>query len=261
MPKTFASPVARAIPLNNTGIAYQSTDLQNALAELRNRIVYTPQTTATTLNGTLQLVESSTSFQIITGTATGYTVKLPNATTLFLGRKFQIANRSSQAIVVRDFDNNLFTTLNSGDLFEATLQADGSSAGVWVNTVVSSLAAGVNAFNVTGSTPFVTSSSTDTILTGLTLTPPAGTYGVWFSADIVIGSNNREAECVIYKAGSEIADTRRSVQGVSSNFSASAQTLGITQVNGSEALDVRVNISSGTLTVNGRSFLIIRLGA
>jgi hypothetical protein len=91
--------------------------------------------------------------------------------------------------------------------------------------------------------------------------PVTGRYAVWFSADIDISQNNRLADCTIYNDGVAATDTKRTVQGVSSNFNSNFQTLGEVTVDGSKAIDIRVAISSGNLTVGGRTLLLIRLGA
>jgi hypothetical protein len=248
------------VPFENAGTTIKSTDVRAAMAELRNQTVFNVSSQTSTLNGTFNLDLDSSSLLVVLGSATGFSVALPNATTLFAGHRFEIQNTSTQSIFVKRFDGSVLSTVISGDTIIVTLTDNSTSAGLWNSVLVTTVAAGINAFNVTQSTTFSTTSATDTLVTGLSETPPSGTYGVWFSSDITIATNNRIAECVLFKDGLAVTDTRRSQQGLASNFKTALQTLGIISVNGSQAIDVRVNVSGGTLNLLGRSLLLIRLG-
>jgi len=178
---------AQDIPFDDT--SFYSTDVKSALIETRDDVVWNLTVTNTVLNTTLQLTSASRSLQIIEGTATGFSVQLPNATTLFNGRKFDIVNRSSVPISLRNFDGSIIGTINAGDLTSITLRSNSTTAGIWLTTFTS-IAAGVNAFNVVSSSVFSTTSATDVVITGMTNTPQSGTYGVWFSCDATIGRQN-----------------------------------------------------------------------
>lgn len=116
-------------------------------------------------------------------------------------------------------------------------------------------------YKVTSSTKFSTLSTTDTIITGMSITPQAGTYAVWFNADCTIVKNNAVQRTTIYYNGVAITDSLRSNQGSSSNFQTQSSTLTTITVDGLKSVDVRVRISTGQLNVNGRTLLLIRLGA
>ena len=140
---------------------------------------------------------------------------------------------------------------------KATLQ---SIDGVLIPNVVPSPV--VN-YTLTSATPFSTTSVTDQLITGFTLTPQSGTYACWFSCDAAITANNNLGQCVFYKAGAATTDSRRTAQGSSSNFQTQMSTMSIITFNGSQAIDVRVNISvaGNNFTINQRSMVLIRLGA
>src|ERR1700677_1558654 len=117
--------VASSTPFDNSvGDGYLGSDVQNVLQELRDYTVYDSQTTATTLNGTLTLLSpvaggqdggngaTSTSLQFITGTATGFTVEMPNATTLSIGAHYKIDNTSSNPININDGSGALLFVLS-----------------------------------------------------------------------------------------------------------------------------------------------------
>lgn len=260
MPKFKVGPVAESVPFNNAGEKFLAEDTAAALIELRSTEVHSIEKHTTTLNGSDIITASDTTIHIAEGTATGYSFVLPDATTLFLGRRFELVNESTETITVKDDGGTVLASLISGDIVSATLENNSTSDGVWVLIITSSSATGVISYSVGSDTTFTTTSSTDVLITGMTVTPVTGRYAVWFSSDIEISQNNRLADVVLYKGGTEIPRTRREVQGVSSNFKAAFTTIGEISVNGSEALDVRVLISSGSLDVNQRRLILIRLG-
>jgi len=87
-------------------------------------------TTITSAAGTTTLTVASETKQIVTGTLT-QTIDLPDATTLPLGRKFLIINRSTVAIDVEDASNNPLITIEAGTQAEVHLRAAGGIAGTW----------------------------------------------------------------------------------------------------------------------------------
>ena len=87
---------------------------------------------ATTLNGTLSLSSTSPKIRFFTGTATGYSVRLPNATTLVEGFCYTLVNTSSQVITIRDAGGNALALLPSFSNTEALLQNLGTANGTWV---------------------------------------------------------------------------------------------------------------------------------
>jgi hypothetical protein len=252
---------ATDVPFDNTGIKFSQTNVQDAIEDLRDKDIQSVEVHTTTLNGTDVLTVSSTTIHVAEGSATGYKFDLPDATTLFVGRRFQLINNTSETVLVRDDAGTTLATLISGDSATAVLEDNGSAAGSWITTIITSAASGITSYVLETSTAFNTSSTTDVVITGFTVTPVTGRYGVWFSADIDITQNNRLATCTIYQGGSPVTDTLRTTQGVSSNFNAAFQSIGEVTVNGSQAVDVRVTINAGALIVNGRTLLLIRLGA
>ena len=254
-------PDAVDIDFDNTGLKFSDTDVQGAIEDLREKEIQSLELHTSTVNGTDVLTVDSVTVHIIEGSATGYKIDLPDATTLFNGRTFKAINNSSESITIRDDAGTVLATLIAGDSASVLLEDNGTAAGSWLTTVNTSAATGITSVVVETATPFVTNSSTDVVITGFTTTPVTGRYGVWFSSDIDISQNNRLATCTIYSGGTQVTDTLRTVQGVGSNYNASFQTIGEVTVDGSEAVDVRVTISNGNLTINGRTLLLIRLGA
>lgn len=87
-------------------------------------------TTITSAAGTTTLTVASETKQIVTGSTT-QTIKLPDATTLPLGRKFLIINKSSGTVTVNDNSSSLVATVLANTQVEVHLRAAGSAAGTW----------------------------------------------------------------------------------------------------------------------------------
>lgn len=256
------SDVALSIPVDNTavGASYRQENVQEILEEVRNKVVLNPTFTTTTNSGTLFLTTESNTSQVINGTATGFNINLPDATTLFQGEKFEIYNESDEELFLKDNGSNLLTEINSLDRVDCVLQDNTTSDGDWILTKYTTIAAGIQAFNITSDTPFITNSSSDIAITGMTVTPNSGTWAVLFASDCNITLNNATATCVIYKDGIVVNDSRRTQQGIGSNYKIAQTSMTILELAGSQSVDVRINITSGDLTINGRTLLLFRLG-
>jgi len=268
--------VASSTPFDNSvGDGYLGTDVQSVLQELRDYTVYDSQTTASTLNGTLTLLSpvaggqdggngsTSTSLQFITGTATGFSVVMPDAITLSVGAHYKIDNLSTQSITVKDGSGATLFMLAPSSIGELTLQLNTPAAGAWVwwQTLLN-VADGIVSYNLTSSTTFTTSSTTDVVITGFTITPQEGTYAVWVNGQWIpqAGPGNTES-VTIYNNGTAVTDSIRGISPVQSTDPSLMCTQTITTVNGSQAIDVRIKSSSGqSLQVTNRSLLLIRLG-
>lgn len=80
--------------------------------------------------GTSTLTSESPLTTIITGSTT-HTVKLPNATTLPVGKKYYVLNRSTGAVDVNDNGNNLVGGMTSYNDVVLRLTDNSSANGVW----------------------------------------------------------------------------------------------------------------------------------
>lgn len=264
--KVLITPVARAVPFdlltNPKGFLAGEENVQAGLESLRDHTIYISNSTATTLNGTLTLTNADKSLQYLTGTATGFSIKLPDATTLVKGSHYQIINTSNQPVNSRDSASGLLQIVGQNSIGYYWLQDNSTAAGVWVYwQVITNTATGIVSYNGVSSTAFNTTSSTDVLITGASLTPQAGTYAVWFNSTNSNTQNNSLNTITLYKAGSPITDSPRSFQTGSSNmtFLIAGQT--IINVDGSQLVEAYAKTTTGTFTVNGRSLLLIRLGA
>ena len=252
---------ADAVEFDNVGKKFNSIYVQAALEEIRSETVYEIDELITSLNGTHQITVTNSYIHAVQGTATGYSVHLPDATLLFLGRRFEVINNSSETILLKDNAGTILRELISDETAIVTLETNASPAGEWIITTVSGSAKGILSYVVTSNTPFITSSAVEVLITGFAVTPVSGRYSIAYSGDITISSNNRSASCSVYTDGIQNTNTTRTVQGVGSGFRAGQATLGEITVNGSQAVDIRVSITSSNLTVGQRSIILIRLGS
>lgn len=99
-----------------------------------------------------------------------------------------------------------------------------------------------------------TLSATPTLIPGITTTPVAGTYLVWFSDVITVASVGAIATAGLYVGGTLKADSVRAISpfdgGLTSNVNAAGVIAinALVTVNGSQAIQVRASTSTGTAT-------------
>lgn len=97
-----------------------------------------------TSGGTLTLLNNSETYQVFTGTL-GHTLKLPNATTMSNGMRFEVINSSTGVITIQDNGSNIITTIDAGASKIFRLADNSSSNGTYDITVVASGGNGVSA--------------------------------------------------------------------------------------------------------------------
>jgi hypothetical protein len=123
-------------------------------------------TSTATAAGTTLLVYNSTTYQRFTGVTTQI-VQLPDATTMVVGQKFVVQNRSTGIVTVNDGSGALLTTLPAGIDKTFQLYANGVVAGTWDTSqaAASGASGGVAGAGLTNINPAVQSpytlSSTD----------------------------------------------------------------------------------------------------
>jgi hypothetical protein len=105
--------------------------------------------------GTTTLTSSSNTNQQVTGSTT-QTLKLPDATTLSLGRVFSIVNQSSGAVAVQDGSAGALLSISGGDGARVVLTNKSTAAGVWSQEKVGSPGSGA-VTSVTTSSPILSS--------------------------------------------------------------------------------------------------------
>jgi len=93
--------------------------------------VYLGFNTITAAAGTTVLTNASSGWQQVVGTTT-QTIQLPNATTLYKGLAFTIANNSTGNVTIKDSASTTIDTTVTGGTSILVLTANGTTAGTWV---------------------------------------------------------------------------------------------------------------------------------
>jgi hypothetical protein len=122
------------------------------------------------------------------------------------------------------------------------------------NTVISR-----NNFSDNGTV--TTTSATDTLLTGTTLTPVAGTYIVIASTHSRNNTNNANNIFSLYKNATQITNSEVTLLrgGGQGNVSLTYSISTLETFNGTDTVDIRWRVSAGTGSVTGRYLTLIRV--
>lgn len=137
------------------------------------------------------------------------------------------------------------------------LQTGGAGANPsWVNAS----SVGTITYNqATATTTTTTTSPTDVLMSGMTLTPPAGTYLVWFSGDWANTNNGNTGTMSIYAGGTQVLASEvpsyRTSAGAVANFSTHA----LVTVNGAQAIEGRWRTTGNTSTNTRRQLSYIKV--
>lgn len=115
-------------------------------------------------------------------------------------------------------------------------------------------------YHLSSVVPFVTTSITDILIPSMSLTPAKGTYLVIYNASIVQSNSTASNIWSVFKANLKIADSERTQRAPSSNAPMVQSTHTLVVVDGTQTVDVRTRTSTGTVTINARSFTLIKIG-
>ena len=214
--------------------------------------------TTVSSNTTTTLTSANAGIQYFTGTSANQIVRLPDATTLVVGAWYEIKNRNT--VTTLAVANNggavLDTTPAVSGVSVCHLLDNSNSNGVWdVRTRFEPAAQ-----EVSSTTGMSINSTTDVLITGMTITPPAGTYRVTFDTSVVGTTNNSTYGFAIYAGGTINTSSQRDYIMTPANARYAAVTSGTVTVNGSQAIEIRGKRSAGTTTVQVRTMSIVRVG-
>jgi hypothetical protein len=145
--------------------------------------------------------------------------------------------------------NNVASGLGTGDVQSA------------IDALASSVSVGLKNYNVVTVVPFMSSAAVDTPVTGFSVTPVSGTYALFASVQSTAGGGGQSLDLSIGKAGTVIADSKRTIVSPSGLHISSLTTFTISQFNGSQLAQVYINPNGAANTITNRSFLLLRLGA
>lgn len=110
-----------------------------------------------------------------------------------------------------------------------------------------------------------TTSGTDAVLTGMTITPPAGIYFVCFSTWLTHSTGNATVTISIYSGGVQSASTIRTTVPFTgavggANNGMGLATNGIVIVNGAQAITLEWHTSGATATAHNGNLDILKVG-
>lgn len=108
-----------------------SSGLVSSAKTTTNTFVESAGQNTTSLNGTLTLTNNSNTYQYFIGTATGYSIVLPNATTLTVGQIYKFNNQSSQTLTIKNAGATTLSTIAAGMLYYASVENISSANGTW----------------------------------------------------------------------------------------------------------------------------------
>lgn len=110
-----------------------------------------------------------------------------------------------------------------------------------------------------------TTSGTDAVLTGMTVTPGAGTFLVWFSSSITSNNAGASISYSYYVNGVQKSDSVRKISPFDGGTLSATTARGDTSLNGlitvtaGQAIDVRWSTSGGTATAGPRTLNYLRI--
>lgn len=213
-------------------------------------------------NTTTTLTSSSAGIQIFTGSTAGQIVKLPDATTLVVGAYYEIKNSvTTTTIALQDNAGTALATIGAvNGRVRASLLTNGTAAGTWwIETSYEGFRSELGS-----STSVAITSGTDVLVTGMTVTPPAGTYLVTFTCNGAFSNTNTQQFVSIYAGGTQDANSEMMTGSASAGLGATQPSIlatnGIVTVNGSQAIEIRARRSANTFTITQRNMCVVRVG-
>lgn len=110
-----------------------------------------------------------------------------------------------------------------------------------------------------------TTSSSASVITGLSVTPPAGTYFVSFSGWFTHSTGNATVTVSVYAGGTQNSGSVRTFMPFSgaigsANNGLTAGTNAIVTVNGTQAIAIEWLTSASTATIHVANFDILKIG-
>lgn len=210
---------------------------------------------------TLTLTVADQLMQIFTGSTAAQVVKLPDATTLSKGWKYEFYNQGTVPLSVLDGNNAALVTLAQTSVLLLALVDNSTAAGQWVFIqFFSGVASGIVNYNVVATATFTTTSTSDVLLTTMSVSPTAGTYAVWFTCSWSLSASSAISRFTIYNNGVAVTDSLRNIDSPGGGNTASFASQTVISVAAGTTVDIRARTTAATLTVTNRNMLLIRLG-
>ena len=157
-------------------------------------------------------------------------------------------------------DQDIFNAL-TGIVFTNDAVVATDSIRTAIGKLAGSVAFGLFNYNIQSSSPFITTSPADSVITSMTITPISGNYVVLYSGSCLLSTNNSICTTSIYKNAAASTDSIRTIQAAGGGWVGVAAAQSVISMNGTDLLTIQTKISTGQLTVTGRSLILLRIGA
>ena len=167
-------------------------------------------------------------------------------------------------------------SIQDSSVTEPKLADSGATAGTYVGALSVTVSAKGRVTAMSSLAPIIVSAtaqatintSTATLMPAMSVTPPAGTYLVQFSADMDSSGNNPAGTIAIYKNTTRSNHTLRQLRisvfalvlGAGNAALGANHSQDVITCNGTDTIWVEWLATSGTLIVNGRSLILTRVG-
>jgi len=158
--------------------------------------------------------------------------------------------------------NDFSTFANKGAPVGADLLLieDSASAGIKSYVSISALPPTAPLSNTaTATATITTTSTTDVLATGMTLTPAAGTYMVWFTTSASNATSNNIVYLSIYSGGTQVAASERRISTKSAGDIAGIACTARVTVNGAQTIEGRWRVGGSTGSMHQRALAIIKV--
>lgn len=127
------------------------------------------------------------------------------------------------------------------------------------------LISGLSVIELTATADATTTSNTPALLTGMTVTPAAGTYMTWFSSSTQSNGTNCTQTFAMYVGGTIKSDSSRTIQPYDGGTLAAATATGSIAINGyitvtgSQTVEIHWSTAGGTATCHQRTLNLLRI--
>jgi hypothetical protein len=147
-----------------------------------------------------------------------------------------------------------------GSPAEGQLWYNSSEKSVKVQGPGGALIASISNATVTANGDTTTSSGSDVVVNGMTLTPGAGTYLVLFASDWSNSANNGTQFASCYANGVKVGASERQYARSTTSKRDGMSIICLATVADGQAIDIRWRVSGGTGTLGNRTFTLIKVG-
>lgn len=105
-----------------------------------------------------------------------------------------------------------------------------------------------------------TSSTSYEVMDSMTLSPASGTYMVWFNTTVVNTTGNADTYISLFAGGVQVATSERLIEEDNGTNQSIMSTMGVITVDGTQAIDLRWKVSTGTSTAHAKTLMILKVG-